>query len=447
MHEGVIRQAAFCGRRRSEREASRSSRGPLPGMVAALEGIYMANAYDILKERGFVEQVSDEEGLRAALEQPITCYIGYDPSAPSLHVGNLLTIMALAHMQRQGHRPIAIAGGGTGMIGDPSGRTEMRQLLTLERIQSNLEGIKGQLGRYIDFSDGKALVLNNAEWLLSLKYIEFLRDIGRHFSVNRMLAAEAYRTRMEAGLSFIEFNYQILQAYDYLRLYQEYGCVLQMGGNDQWGNILAGVDLIRRVTGGEAYALTFPLLTTASGAKMGKTASGAVWLDASMYSPYEFYQFWINTEDADVERFLKIYTFLPMEEIAEWSALQGADIRRAKDRLAYEVTRLTHGQEEADRARETSRELFGGGRAGDAVPTTTVAEDTLRQGLSAVELFQQVGLVSSRSEARRLIQQGGAYLNDEAITSVDRVIDLEDLVNGELLLRAGKKRHHRVMVG
>ncbi|MFO7918011.1 MAG: tyrosine--tRNA ligase, partial [Anaerolineae bacterium] len=367
----------------------------------------MANVYDILKRRGFVEQVSDEEGLRAALEQPITCYIGYDPTAPSLHVGNLLTIMALAHMQRQGHRPIAIVGGGTGMIGDPSGRTEMRQMLTKEEIEANLQSIKQQIGKVVDFSEGRALILNNAEWLGPLKYIDFLRDIGRYFSVNRMLASEAYRSRMETGLSFIEFNYQILQAYDFLHLYQEYGCILQMGGNDQWGNILAGVDLIRRVEGGEAYALTLPLLTTASGAKMGKTAEGAIWLDAERLSPYEFYQFWINTADADVERFLKVYTFLPLDRIEELASVEGAEIQEAKEVLAYEVTHLIHGQEEAEAARKASRRLFGGEVAGDTVPSTQVQEERLEEGILAPNLFEEVGLADSRSQARRLIKQGG----------------------------------------
>jgi tyrosyl-tRNA synthetase len=406
----------------------------------------MANVYDELKARGFVEQVSDEPGLYAALEKPITCYIGYDPSASSLHAGNLLTIMALAHMQRAGHRPIAIVGGGTGMIGDPSGRTEMRQMLTAERIQQNLEGLKEQIGRYVDFGAGRALMINNAEWLLKLNYVAFLRDIGKHFSVNRMLAAETYKSRLDAGLSFIEFNYQLLQAYDFLHLYREFGCVLQMGGNDQWGNILAGVDLVRRVVDGQAHALTFPLLTTASGAKMGKTAEGAVWLDAARLKPYGFYQFWMNTEDADVVRFLKIYTFLPLEEIAELGRLQGAEIRVAKERLAYEVTRLTHGQEEADKARAASRSLFGGDGESEAIPSSRLATEDLQRGIKATELFVLSGLVKTRSDARRLIEQGGATINDLVVTDVDRVLSLDDLAEGALLLRAGKKRYHRVIV-
>ena len=294
----------------------------------------MKNVYDVLVERGFIEQVSDEAGVRAVVEEPITCYIGFDPSASSFHVGNLVPIMALAHMQHHGHRPITIVGGGTGMIGDPSGKTEMRKMLTREQIEANVQAQKTQLACYLDFEGGKALILNNADWLTKLNYIEFLRDIGRHFSVNRMLAAEAYRVRLETGLSFIEFNYMLLQAYDFLHLYREYGCVLQMGGSDQWGNILAGVDLTRRVEGATVYASVFPLITTSSGAKMGKTEAGAVWLDRERVSPYEYYQFWINTEDPDVERFLALFTFLPMDRVKELGRLQGADLREAKEVLA-----------------------------------------------------------------------------------------------------------------
>jgi len=404
----------------------------------------MGNVLDVLQERGFVEQTSDLEGLRQALTKPVTFYIGYDPSASSFHCGNLLTIMAAAHMQRHGHRPILLVGGGTGMIGDPSGRTEMRQLLDEERIAQHVDSLRAQLSRFIDMD--RALLLNNADWLLELRYIPFLRDIGRHFSVNRMLAAEAYRARMETGLSFLEFNYQLLQAYDFLCLHRQYGCTLQMGGNDQWGNILAGVDLIRRIEGTEVYALTFPLLTTASGAKMGKSASGAVWLDAEQYSPFDFYQYWINTHDDDVERFLRIYTFLPMEEIKELGRLRGADIRQAKARLAYEVTSLVHGTAAADDAREASLALFADGDASDAVPSTALDAGELAEGIPVLALFERVGLCGSRSEARRLVQQGGAYVNDQRIESVDAVLSDTDVVAGELLLRAGKKRYHRITI-
>jgi len=406
----------------------------------------MQNAYDILKERGFVEQVSSGEGLRAAMAEPLTCYVGYDPSAASLHVGHLCTIMALAHLQRQGHRPIFLVGGGTGMIGDPSGRSEMRQLLSEEQIATNLAALKAQIGRFVDLRGGRALMLNNADWLRDLRYIDFLREIGRHFSVNRMLASEAYRTRLDAGLTFLEFNYQLLQAYDYLHLYRAYGCRLQIGGNDQWGNILAGVDLIRRIEGAEAFALTVPLLTTASGAKMGKTAQGAVWLDAERLSPYDFYQFWVNVEDADVIRFLRLFTFLPMDEIDRLGRLKGADIRQAKEVLAWEVTRNTHGAEAADAARRTSRDLFGGAAEASDVPTTVVEPALLERGVPVTELLQRAGLVRTRSEARRLIEQGGAYLNDEAVASVDHVVTNADLRDGSLLLRAGKKRYRRIAV-
>jgi tyrosyl-tRNA synthetase len=409
------------------------------------------NAYDVLKERGFIEQISDEEGVRVAVEQRITCYVGFDPSAASFHVGHLVPIMALAHLQRHGHQPIALMGGGTGMIGDPSDKDEMRKLLSVAQIDGNLVTIREQMGSLLDFSEElgprRALMLNNADWLRPLNYLEFLRDIGRHFSVNRMLAAEGYRRRYESdgGLNFLEFNYMLLQAYDFLYLYQNYGCILQAGGNDQWGNILAGVDLIRRVEGKQAFAITYPLLTTSSGAKMGKTAEGAVWLDPDWLSPYKYYQYWINTEDADVERFLAIFTFLSMKEVHDLGRLSGADIRQAKEVLAFEATRILHGQDAAREAQEASRELFGGGAASEAVPTTEVSAVELEGGILAPELFQRVRLCRSRSEARRLIQQGGAYVNDVAIGRLDESISAQHLVDGAILLRAGKKRHHRII--
>jgi tyrosyl-tRNA synthetase len=406
------------------------------------------NVFDVLTERGFIEQVSDAEGIRAAVERPITCYVGFDPSASSYHVGSLVPIMALAHMQRHGHRPIAIVGGGTGMIGDPSDKDEMRKLLTLEQIDANLVTLRTQMSNLLDFSEGRALMLNNADWLRPLNLLEFLRDVGRHFSVNRMLAAEGYRRRYdsEGGLNFLEFNYMLLQAYDFLHVYREYGCVLQMGGNDQWGNILAGVDLIRRVEGAPAYAATFTLVTTASGAKMGKTAEGAVWLDPERVPPYEYYQYWINIDDADVERFLATFTFLPMERVRELGRLTGADIRQAKEELAFEATRILHGEAAAREARDASRKLFGKGVVTDAVPTTEISAPELKDGIPAPELFQQVGLCRSRSEARRLIEQGGAYVNEVAVEDVDALITAEHLSDGLILLRAGKKRYHRIVV-
>jgi tyrosyl-tRNA synthetase len=356
--------------------------------------------------------------------------------------------MALAHMQRHGHRPIAIMGGGTGMIGDPSDKDEMRQLLSVEQIDANLVTLRKQMANLLDFSQGQALMLNNADWLRPLNYLEFLRDIGRHFSVNRMLAAEGYRRRYdsEGGLNFLEFNYMLLQAYDFLHVFREYGCVLQAGGNDQWGNILAGVDLIRRAERGQAYAITYPLVTTNSGAKMGKTAEGAVWLDPELASPYEYYQYWINTEDADVERFLATFTFLPMDRVRELGLLTGADIRGAKEVLAFEATRILHGEASAREAQDASRRLFGRGEVTDAVPTTKLEASLLEAGIPAPELFQQVGLCRSRSDARRLIQQGGAYVNDEPVASIDDLITMAQVAGGLLLLRAGKKRHHRVVI-
>ncbi|HOH46042.1 MAG TPA: tyrosine--tRNA ligase, partial [Syntrophales bacterium] len=308
----------------------------------------MKSVYDILSERGFIEQVTDEaEARRILAETRVTCYIGFDPTATSLHIGSLVPIMSLAHMQRSGHRPIALVGGGTAMIGDPSGKTEMRQVLSREKVNANAEAIKGQLSKYLDFGEGRALLVNNADWLLPLRYIEFLRDIGRHFSVNRMLAAESYRMRLETGLNFIEFNYMLLQAYDFLYLFQKENCLLQMGGNDQWGNIVAGIDLVRRVEGKQAYGITFPLITTSTGSKMGKTEKGTVWLDSAFTSPHEYYQYWINSTDADVERFMALFTFLPIEEIREVRNLSDAGLNQAKAVLAFEATKVTHGEQAA----------------------------------------------------------------------------------------------------
>ncbi|HVO76713.1 MAG TPA: tyrosine--tRNA ligase [Candidatus Bathyarchaeia archaeon] len=406
----------------------------------------MANVYDVLKERGFVEQVSDEGNVRAMLARAVTCYIGFDPTSSSFHAGSLLPVMALAHMQRHGHRVLAVVGGGTAMIGDPSGKTELRQLIAKEEIDANAEGLRLQLARFIDFSGGRALMIDNADWLRPLNYIEFLRDIGRHFSVNRMLAAESYRMRLETGLNFIEFNYMLLQAYDYLTLYRRHGCTLQMGGNDQWGNILAGADLIRRVEGAQAEALTFPLLTTATGAKMGKTEKGAVWLDPMRTSPYEYYQFWINTDDRNVERFLSLFTYLPMDEVRRLSARTGEDLREAKETLAFEATKLNHGESEATKAREASKALFSGEGdvSGAPVPTVGIARSRFEEGIPAFVLLAEAGLAKTRGEARRLIAQGGAYVESRRIEATDEMITLADLKDGAVLLRAGKKKYARV---
>jgi tyrosyl-tRNA synthetase len=410
------------------------------------------NAYDILKERGFIAQASDEDDVRKMLGgDPITYYIGYDSSATSLHAGSLVPIMAMMHLQQAGHRPVAIVGGGTTMVGDPSGRTEMRKLLSEEDIRSNGRAIHAQLNRYLHFDGKNSLALDNADWLLPLSYVQFLREVGRHFSVNRMLAAEAYKQRLEKGLSFIEFNYQLLQAYDYLYLFQNYGCTLQMGGDDQWGNILAGVDLIRRVEGTKVEAMTFPLLTAASGAKMGKTASGAVWLDANLLSPYDFYQYWVNCDDRDAGRFLRLFTFLPMDEIAQLESLEGSDIRQAKQILAFEATRITHGEKEAQKAQAAAAAAFGIAKEKneqgiEAMPTTVIPRSRLAEGISPMEIFAEVGLTNSRGEARRLIKQGGLYVNDQRVESLDDVLNEDSLTPDGILLRAGKKKYHRLIV-
>jgi tyrosyl-tRNA synthetase len=410
--------------------------------------IFMGRSvYEILKERGFVEQVTDEQALMHALKGPVTCYAGFDPTASSLHVGHLLPIMALAHMQLAGHRPIALLGGGTALIGDPSGKNEMRKILSYDEVKENGEKIKKQFARYLDFGGtSAALQFDNAEWLAPLRYIEFLRDIGRHFSVNRMLAAESYKMRLETGLNFIEFNYMLLQSYDFLYLNQNHTCLLQIGGNDQWGNIVAGIDLIRRVEGKEAYGLTFPLITTASGAKMGKTEKGAVWLDAERTSAYEYYQYWVNADDRDVARFLAYFTFLPMEEVRSLTA-EGANINAAKQRLAFEAAAITHGKEAAEKAQESSRSVFyGDGAHLDSVPATEVELKRLEEGIAAFMLFTEAGLCTSRSDARRLVAEGGAYINGERLDQFDTKITNAQAKNGIIMLRAGKKRFHKIEV-
>jgi len=401
--------------------------------------------YDVFQERGFIEKVTDEEKIPEILEEKITCYIGFDPTASSFHVGNLVPIMSLAHMQKLGHRPIALVGGGTGLVGDPSGKDEMRQILTYEEINKNAEMQKKQFAQFLDFSEDRALLLNNADWLTKLNYIDFLRDIGVHFSVNRMLATESVKIRLETGLSFIEFNYQLLQAYDFWYQFKHYNCLIQMGGSDQWGNIVAGIDLIRRLEGREAYGITFPLVMTADGKKMGKTEKGAVWLDPQRTSPYEYYQFWINTDDRDVERFLALFTFLPMEEVGEYGKLQGADIRRAKEILAFEATKIVHGGEEAKKARAASRGLFQKEKTDeDLIPTTFLEAGKLIHGIPIFKLFEMTSLCTSGSEARRLIEQGGGYFNNKRVDKFDLLIKLDDFEGDGILLRAGKKKFHRI---
>ena len=431
----------------------------------------MANLIDILKERGFVDQTIHEKELNEYLaEAQVTCYIGFDQTASSLHIGSLVPIMSLAHMQRHGHRPIALIGGGTGLVGDPSGKTEMRKLLTPEMVEENARGIKKQLSCFLDFSDGKALMLNNADWLTKLEYIPFLRDIGRHFSVNRMIKVESYKMRLESeeGLNFIEFNYMLLQAYDFLELYDHYGCKLQMGGSDQWGNIVAGVELIRRLRQKTAFGITFPLITTSSGAKMGKTAEGAVWLDPDRTSPYEYYQYWINTDDRDVVRFMALFTFLPMVEIKKLEKLSGADLNSAKVILAFEATQIAHGEAAALKAYHAAASMFGARvvpkeimpsstlhnlaiQKAEAESTATIPHsimdiDQFKEGIPAFKLYHMVGLASSGGAARRLIEQGGAYINGKRIESFDYLLTDNDIVNLEIILRAGKKRYHKIKI-
>ncbi len=410
----------------------------------------MGNGLDVLKERGFVKQCTDYDKLNDLMDrESISFYVGVDPTGKSLHVGHMVPLFAMAHLQRAGHRPLAVVGGGTALIGDPSGKTEMRKIQSVEQIQRNAESIKKQLGRIIDFSEGKALMLNNYDWLGNLNYIEFLRDIGRHFSVNRMLSFETYKMRMETGLSFIEFNYQLLQSYDFLVLNQRHECRLQIGGDDQWGNIVAGVDLTRRVEGNEVYGLTFPLVTRADGKKMGKTEKGAVFLDPGMFSPYEYFQYWRNVADADVEKFLMLFTFLPAEEVRELGKLKDREINRAKEILAYEQTKIIHGEEEAEKARTAAKSAFSAAGASvdkSAIPSIEISSGDLEKGINVMDLFAMTDLCSSKSEARRLVSQGGASVNGKKITDINASVDTSFVEDGELLLKAGKKRYFRVIV-
>jgi tyrosyl-tRNA synthetase len=427
----------------------------------------MNNIIDILYERGFIENTTHDKELSRYLEnENVTCYIGFDPTASSLHVGSLVPLMALAYMQKHGYRPIALIGGGTGLVGDPSGKTETRQLLNSEIIEENICGIKEQIARFIDFSEGKAILLNNADWLSQLEYIPFLRDIGRHFSVNRMIKAESYKMRLEAeeGLNFIEFNYMLLQSYDFLKLFDKYGCRLQIGGSDQWGNIVAGIDLVRRMRHETTFGIILPLITTSNGEKMGKTAKGAIWLDSSRTTPYAFYQYWINTDDQDVARFMALYTFLPMDEIRAIENFEEVDLNSAKAVLAFEVTQLVHGREEAIKAYNASANIFGVGAVSEkilpssniprnisaiddaSVPHSDIDINQLKEGIPAFKLFHAVGLTDTSSASRRLIVQGGAYLNGKRLELFDYLITDSDVNNMEILLRAGKKRFHKLKV-
>lgn len=404
----------------------------------------MNNVFDVLKERGFIEQTTHEDEIREMLgKEKVTFYIGFDPTADSLTVGHFLTIMAMTHMQRAGHRPIALIGGGTVMVGDPSGKTDMRRMMTVEEIEDNAKAFKKQLSRFIEFGDDQALMINNADWLRNLNYIEFIREIGAHFTINRMLAADCYKSRLDRGLTFLEFNYMIMQSYDFYRLHQDYDCVLQLGGNDQWSNIIGGVELIRRISSKPAYGMTFTLLTTEDGKKMGKTESGAIWLDPEKTSPYEFYQYWRNVEDSNVEQLLGLLTFLPMDEVRRLGALKGAEINQAKEVLAYEITKNVHGENAANEAQAAARALFGGGKESESIPTTDITLSG--DGIDLISLLTMVELVNTRSEGRRLILQGGIYLEDRQIKQHDYLVTQQDFDDkGFLLLRKGKKVYHRV---
>lgn len=400
--------------------------------------------YEELVERGLIAQVTDEEHIRELVNNgKAVFYIGFDPTADSLHVGHFMALTLMKRLQQAGNKPIALIGGGTAMIGDPSGRTDMRQMMTKETINHNCECFKKQMSRFIDFGEGKAMMVNNADWLLDLNYIEVLREVGACFSVNRMLNAECYKQRMEKGLSFLEFNYMIMQSYDFYALYKKYGCNLQFGGDDQWSNMIGGMELIRRKLGKEANAMTITLLTNSEGKKMGKTQKGAVWLDAEKTTPYEFYQYWRNVDDGDVIKCMKLLTFIPMSEINEYAKLEGAELNKAKEVLAYSLTELVHGKEEADKAQAAAKALFAGGSDDSNMPTTTVEDADFEDGkVTVLSLMIKAGMIKSNGEGRRLIQQGGISVNDEKITDVFTAVSKDDLANG-IVVKKGKKVFHK----
>ncbi|MDY4812267.1 MAG: tyrosine--tRNA ligase [Ruminococcus sp.] len=401
--------------------------------------------YEELVERGLIAQVTDEKEIKELVNNgKAVFYIGFDPTADSLHVGHFMALCLMKRLQMAGNKPIALIGGGTAMIGDPSGRTDMRQMMTHETIQHNVDCFKEQMSKFIDFSDGKALLVNNADWLMDLNYVDVLREVGAHFSVNRMLTAECYKQRMEKGLSFLEFNYMIMQSYDFYALYQKYGCNMQFGGDDQWSNMLGGTELIRRKLGKDAYAMTINLLLNSEGKKMGKTQSGAVWLSAEKTSPYDFYQYWRNVDDSDVIKCLKMLTFLPLEEIAKLEKLEGAEINKAKEVLAYEVTKLIHGEEEATKAQTTARAVFGAGATDENMPSTDITVDEINEGVQILDLLLKCGLISSKGEGRRLIQQNGIAVNDSKVSDMFMPITEDLFSDNELVIKKGKKVYHKV---
>ena len=406
------------------------------------------SVFDELKARGMIAQMTNEEKIRDLMEnQKIKFYIGFDPTADSLHVGHFVQIMVMAHMQRAGHVPIALFGGGTGMIGDPSGKTDMRKMLTKETIQHNIDCFQKQMSKLVDFSDGKALMVNNADWLLNLNYIEFLREVGGHFSVNRMLAAECYKQRLERGLSFFELNYMIMQSYDFLVLSREYDCQLEFGGDDQWSNIIGGVELTRRMDGREVCGMTFNLLQTSDGRKMGKTEKGAVWLDPEKTSPYEFYQYWRNVDDADVINCMKMLTFIPLDEIAEYEKLEGSALNQAKEKLAFEVTKLIHGAEEAQKAQSAAKALFSSSADAEHMPTTVLKPEQFTDDtITVIDILVAASLAKSKGEARRLIEQGGITVDDGRVTNLGAAVSKADFAKGHVLVKKGKKVFHKIVL-
>ena len=404
------------------------------------------SVFDELKRRGLIAQMTHEEEIKKLLEtEKVTFYIGFDATADSLHVGHFLQLMVMAHMQKAGHRPIAILGTGTTMVGDPTGKTDMRKMLTKEEIRHNAECFRRQMSKFVDFSDGKALMLENGDWLMNLNYLDFLREVGVHFTVNKMLTAECFQSRMEKGLSFLEFNYMLMQSYDFLKLYRDYGCKLELGGNDQWSNIIGGIELIRRAEHKEAYGMTFTLLTTKEGKKMGKTEGGAVWLDPEKTSPYEFYQYWRNVSDDDVINCLKLITFVPMEEIEEMEKWEGQQLNQAKERLAFEVTKLVHGEQEAQKAMDAARALFDKNAHSEDMPTTVLSKEDMGEGeIGIIDLLMKAGLVPSRGEARRLITQGGIAVDDQKVTGIEKTFSASDFEKGHIIIKKGKKVFHKV---
>lgn len=408
----------------------------------------MENVFDTLKERGLIAQTTHEDEIRKILgEKKITFYTGFDPTADSLHIGHFMQLIVMKHMQNAGHRPIILLGGGTTMVGDPTGKTDMRPMITQEIIQHNADNFKKQMSKFIDFEDGKAIMVNNADWLLGLNYVDFLREVGVHFSVNRMLSAECFKTRMEKGLTFLEFNYMLMQGFDFYKLNKEYDCLMEFGGDDQWANILGGIELIRRKEGKQAYGMTFTLLTTSEGKKMGKTEKGALWLDPEKVSPYEFYQYWRNVDDKDVIRLLKLVTFIPMEQIREYEKLEGQELNKIKCLLAYEVTKMVHGEEAAKQANDAATAIFAGGSNTENMPSAEISKSEIESGINVLDMLVNVKLCPSKSEARRLVQQNGLSINGEKVSGVDTIINSEYFKDGEMIVKKGKKTFLKLILG